>query len=226
MTRCLTRPLRTQRSGGPAAVTASASVDESPLTVEPLGPHHDRASFSCGELSLDRYIRRQASQDARRRVARVFVASGDPPERVADYYTLSAAGFEKDNLPAELARRLPHYPVPADVIERLAVDLRSQGAGSARFCCSTRSVGSCARGRHDWRLCRHGRCAARPRQRVLRALRLRALPVAAAAPVPAASDLRATRALAVTTAPTRQRPRKSRRIPHPVTCPISTRNPV
>ena len=104
-------------------------MDDSPLTVEPLGPHHDRASFSCGEPSLDRYIRRQASQDTRRRVARVFVASGDPPGRVAGYYTLSAASFEKDNLPAELARRLPHYPVPAAVIGRLAVDLRSQGSG-------------------------------------------------------------------------------------------------
>ena len=100
-----------------------------PLTVEPLGPHHDRASFSCGEPSLDRYIHRQASQDTRRRVARVFVALGDPPAQIASYYTLSAASFEKDNLPAELVRRLPHYPVPAAVIGRLAVDLRSQGSG-------------------------------------------------------------------------------------------------
>jgi len=104
-------------------------VDESPLTVEPLASHHDRASFSCGEPSLDRYIRRQASQDARRRVARVFVARTHPPERIAGYYTLSAASFEKDDLPAEVAKRLPHYPVPAAVIGRLAVDLRSQGGG-------------------------------------------------------------------------------------------------
>ena len=104
-------------------------MDEPPLTVEPLGPHHDRASFSCGEPSLDRYIRRQASQDARRHVARVFVAPGEPPERIAGYYTLTAASFEKDDLPAEFARRLPHYPIPAAVIGRLAVDLRSQGSG-------------------------------------------------------------------------------------------------
>lgn len=104
-------------------------MDEAPLTVEPLASHHDRASFSCGEPSLDRYIRRQASQDARRRVARVFVASGEPPGRVAGYYTLSAASFERDDLPAEVARRLPHYPVPAAVIGRLAVDVRSQGSG-------------------------------------------------------------------------------------------------
>jgi len=104
-------------------------VDESPLTVEPLGAHHDRASFSCGEPSLDRYIRRQASQDVRRRIARVFVALGDPVQQIAGYYTLSAASFEKNDLPIDLAKRLPHYPVPAAVIGRLAVDLRSQGCG-------------------------------------------------------------------------------------------------
>ena len=104
-------------------------MDESPLTVEPLASHHDRASFSCGEPSLDRYLRRQASQDARRRVARVFVTPGDPPVRIAGYYTLSAASFEKEDLPAEVAKRLPHYPVPAAVVGRLAVDLRSQGRG-------------------------------------------------------------------------------------------------
>ncbi|MCY3820012.1 MAG: GNAT family N-acetyltransferase [Gammaproteobacteria bacterium] len=75
------------------------------------------------------YIRRQASQDARRRVAQIFVATGETPERISGYYALSAASFEKDDLPAAVARRLPHYPVPAAVIGRLAVDLRSQGSG-------------------------------------------------------------------------------------------------
>ena len=104
-------------------------MDESPLEIEPLGPHHERASFACGEPDLDNYIRRRASQDARRRVARVFVATSDPPGQVDGFYTLSAASFEKDKLSAELAKRLPHYPVPAAIIGRLAVDLRSQGRG-------------------------------------------------------------------------------------------------
>ena len=104
-------------------------MDDPTLTVEPFGPHHDCASFSCGEPTLDNYIRRQASQDARHRVARVFVAAGEPPGQIAGYYTLSAASFQKDDLPTELAKRLPHYPVPAAVIGRLAVDLRNQGRG-------------------------------------------------------------------------------------------------
>lgn len=32
----------------------------------------------------------------------------DGPERIAGYYSPSAASFEKDTLPLALARRLPH----------------------------------------------------------------------------------------------------------------------
>ena len=40
--------------------------------VEPLGDH-DRASFSCGVEPLDRYLREQAGQDARKHAAAPFV---------------------------------------------------------------------------------------------------------------------------------------------------------
>ncbi len=104
-------------------------MNEPGLVFEPLGPHHDRESFACGEPALDDYLRRRASQDARRRVARVFVAVGSAPDEVAGYYTLSAASFEKDELPAGIAKRLPHYPVPAVMIGRLAVSRAFQGRG-------------------------------------------------------------------------------------------------
>jgi len=104
-------------------------VDEPSLIIEPLGSHHDRAAFSCGEPALDSYLQRQASQDLRRRVAQIFVALGDAPGKIAGYYSLSAASFERDELPPVLAKRLPHYPVPAAILGRLAVDRASQGQG-------------------------------------------------------------------------------------------------
>lgn len=104
-------------------------MNEPRLVIEPLGPQHDRESFACGEPALDDYLRRRASQDTRRRVARVFVAAGAAPGEIAGYYTLSAASFEKDELPAGIAKRLPHYPVPAVVIGRLAVSRSFQGRG-------------------------------------------------------------------------------------------------
>lgn len=104
-------------------------MDELSLVIEPLGSHHDRTAFSCGEPALDAYLQRQASQDIRRRVAQVFVAVGDAPGKIAGYYSLSAASFEKDELPLALAKRLPHYPVPAAVLGRLAIDREQQGRG-------------------------------------------------------------------------------------------------
>jgi ribosomal protein S18 acetylase RimI-like enzyme len=104
-------------------------VDEAVTLIEPLGPHHDRAAFSCGEPALDAYLQRQASQDIRRRVAQVFVAIGEMPGKIAGYYSLSAASFEKNALPPEVGKRLPHYPVPAAVLGRLAVDRGQQGRG-------------------------------------------------------------------------------------------------
>jgi len=100
---------------------------DKPAAIEPLGPHHDRSSFSCGEPALDAYLQRQASQDIRRRITKVFVAIGAAPERIAGYYSLSAAEFNKAELPAAAAKRLPHYPVPAAMLGRLAVDRSHQG---------------------------------------------------------------------------------------------------
>jgi GNAT superfamily N-acetyltransferase len=98
--------------------------------VEPLGRQHDRATFACGVEVLDRYLREQASQDQRRHVAAVFVLVDQVDRALAGYYTLSAASIELIDLPPEVARRLPRYPVlPALLIGRLAVDRRRQGQG-------------------------------------------------------------------------------------------------
>lgn len=104
-------------------------MGEPSLVIKPLGSHHDRTAFSCGEPALDTYLQRQATQDIRRRVAQVFIAVGDEAQKIAGYYSLSAASFEKDELPSALARRLPHYPVPAAVLGRLAIHREHQGRG-------------------------------------------------------------------------------------------------
>ncbi len=104
-------------------------MDDTSLVIEPLGTHHDRTAFSCGEPALDTYLMRQASQDVRRRVAQVFVDYGDTTGKIAGYDSLSAASFEKGRLPPALAKRLPHYPVPAAVLGRLAIAREQQKHG-------------------------------------------------------------------------------------------------
>jgi GNAT superfamily N-acetyltransferase len=104
-------------------------VDDA-VGIEPLGPNHRRDRFDCGEPALNLYLQRRASQDARRRVAQVFVAvAGEEPELVIGYHALSAASFDRLDLPPEVARRLPNYPVPAALLGRLAGDRTRQGQG-------------------------------------------------------------------------------------------------
>lgn len=99
------------------------------VVFEPLGSEHDRSAFSCGEPALDDYLRRRATQDIRGKVARVFVAVDRTIGAIAGYYTLSAASFSREHLPEAVAKRLPHDPVPAAILGRLAVERRYQGRG-------------------------------------------------------------------------------------------------
>ncbi len=104
------------------------------LVIEPLGEHHDRAAFSCGAPELDRYFKRQAGQDIRRRIARVFVAArATAPERTLGFYTLSALSIAAEELPRNIAKKLPKHPIPAALIGRLAVDEAVQGTGIGKM---------------------------------------------------------------------------------------------
>lgn len=105
-------------------------TDKPDLVIEPLGKKHNRAAFSCGTDELDTYLHRQASQDTKRRIARIFVLrSVADDQTVLGYYTLSALSIDLSSLPSDIAKRLPKHPVPAALIGRLAVSTKSQGTG-------------------------------------------------------------------------------------------------
>ena len=100
--------------------------------IEPLGPNHDRAAFSCGDPSLDEYLQRQASQDQKRNLAAVFILTPDG-KSVAGFYTLSAHAIEADRLPDDLARKLPRFPIPATLLGRMAIAQTMRGQGLGEF---------------------------------------------------------------------------------------------
>ena len=94
--------------------------------IELLGAH-DRSAFVSGSDALDRYIREQAKQDMRRRIASCFVAI-DNDGIIAGYYTIAATSLILDKLSAERAKRLPRYPsIPAVLLGRLAIAQAHQG---------------------------------------------------------------------------------------------------
>ena len=104
------------------------------LIIEPLGNNHNRAAFSCGTDDLDNYFRRQASQDTKRRIARIFVVrSKSDNETVLGYYTLSALSIDLSSLPSDFAKKLPKHPIPAALIGRLAVSSESQRTGIGKL---------------------------------------------------------------------------------------------
>lgn len=102
-----------------------------------------RSVHLFGVEPLDRYLRRQASQDVKRKLSAGYVATERTTGRLAGYYTLSAASIALADVPLALQRKLPRYPtVPAARIGRLAVDQAFQGQVSERLCSTMPSRGS------------------------------------------------------------------------------------
>lgn len=96
--------------------------------LEVLRAEHDRKAFSCGVEPLDRYFREQATQDIRRRISACYVAIDEATSAIAGYYTLAAGGVPLDEMPTQLAKKLPRYAsVPVVRMGRLAVDQRYHG---------------------------------------------------------------------------------------------------
>jgi GNAT superfamily N-acetyltransferase len=119
--------------------------------IEPLGNQDGRAGFVCGKDALDQYFQRQITQDSRRNLASPFVMVM-PDGAIGGDYTLSSTAIRLHDLPDEVARRLPRYPlVPATLIGRLAIDRRYHGQGwgsflllDALYRCATSEIASFA----------------------------------------------------------------------------------
>ena len=99
------------------------------LRVELLDSAHDRAGFTCGVESLDRYLKTQASQDLRRKANGVFVLiEAAAPARILGFYTLCATALPQGEVPEAARKHLPRYPLAsATLIGRLAIAKERQG---------------------------------------------------------------------------------------------------
>jgi predicted GNAT family N-acyltransferase len=94
--------------------------------IQPLGSRHDRASFACGVEPLDRYIQRQARQDADRKLATTFVLTSDGVT-IAGFYSLSSQTIMAGKLPPPLASKLASFPLPTTLIGRMAISKQLRG---------------------------------------------------------------------------------------------------
>jgi ribosomal protein S18 acetylase RimI-like enzyme len=99
-----------------------------PFSIELLTSRHEREAFQCGVEPLDRYFKRQVSQDVRRRATACYVVTEIATGAIAGYYTLAAGSVLLSVMPQTLAKKLPRYPdVPVARLGRLAVDAKFRG---------------------------------------------------------------------------------------------------
>ena len=103
--------------------------------VEPLGPGHARAAFSCGKESLDDFLKTKARKENELGYCAVFVlVERAGSSRIAGYYSLSSHSVTLEGISPELRKKLPKYPVvPTTLIGRLARDLAFRGRGVGEF---------------------------------------------------------------------------------------------
>ncbi len=100
------------------------------LAIVPLTGSFERAQFDCGEVALNNYLKHFASQHSKKYISKTFVAAAiSDPKRVLGYYCLSASSISFADVPDQLQRKLPKYPIPVARLGRLAVDISAQGQG-------------------------------------------------------------------------------------------------
>ena len=97
---------------------------------EPIGRHHNREAFDCGEPALNEFLKRHARRNHEMGGAKTFLAVADSDHRkVLGFYSLAPASLSYERVPEVVSRSLPRYDVPMFRLARLAVDRSVQGHG-------------------------------------------------------------------------------------------------
>lgn len=103
--------------------------------VELLENRHNRTDFDCGKELLNNYLKFQAGQDLKRKLAACFVLSDNETNKILGYYTLSNSSIPLSDFPQHIQRKLPkaYHAIPATLLGRLAIDLKYQGKGIGKI---------------------------------------------------------------------------------------------
>ena len=99
---------------------------------------HDRSSFDSGEEELNTFLQTQAAKHMEVGVSRTMVLPASQPLPdgklpICSFYTVAPSSIERETLPGDLAKKLPHYPVPVFLLAQLAVHSDYQGKGLGKI---------------------------------------------------------------------------------------------
>lgn len=100
------------------------------IEIIPISKSINLKDFDCSVPDLNTYLSRYAIPNDKKNISKAFVAVCDTnPKKPLGYYTVSMAQILFNDLPMEMQKGLPKYPVPAMRIGKLATDLSIQKKG-------------------------------------------------------------------------------------------------
>lgn len=93
---------------------------------------HDRATFNCGSVELNTFLQRHAFRHMKVGVSKTMVLPAleilsNQKYPICSFYTVAPSSIQREILPQNLSKSLPHYPVPVFLIAQLAVNKKVQG---------------------------------------------------------------------------------------------------
>lgn len=94
---------------------------------EVLTSHHDVSVFSCGQPSMDRWLKTRALSNQENGFTAVLVVHVD--YRVVGYYGLAPTAVLPGQLPRSIRAGQPPDPVPCLLLGQLATDIEWAGQG-------------------------------------------------------------------------------------------------
>ncbi|MGL4637795.1 MAG: GNAT family N-acetyltransferase [Beijerinckiaceae bacterium] len=96
---------------------------------QPIGKHHNRDAFDCGDAQLNEFLKRHARQSHERGGSKTFLAVAEDSTQILGFYSLSPASLAYARTPQVVAQGLARHEVPVFRLARLAVNKSMQGKG-------------------------------------------------------------------------------------------------
>jgi GNAT superfamily N-acetyltransferase len=98
------------------------------INIRLLTERDDRSHFTSGNFELDRFFHLYAGQNQfRHHIGSTYIAIDDDSGEMYGFATVAPAHI--DELPDNLRKNLPLYPLPVLRMARLAVSQKAQGQG-------------------------------------------------------------------------------------------------
>jgi GNAT superfamily N-acetyltransferase len=103
--------------------------------IEFLDKKHNRKGFDCGKELLNNYLKNQAGQDIKRKLAACFVFADKETNFIQGYYTLSNNSIPLGSFPEQIKKKLPqaYTSIHATLLGLLAIDKNQQGKGIGKI---------------------------------------------------------------------------------------------